>query len=69
MLEIKKTAVLFKEKDLLELERIITDSDEQEALRFLKTSVYNRIAHAQQGRLKSYLDLANPIEGFVWHNK
>ena len=56
MLEIKKTAISLDEKDLMELERIITDSDEKEALRFLKKSVYDRILHAQTGRLKSHLD-------------
>jgi len=56
MLEIKKAAVSLEEKDLIELERIIVDNDEKEALKFLKKSVYDRIAHAQQGRLKSHLD-------------
>ena len=56
VLEIRKTAVSFQETDLMELERIITDSDEKEALRFLKKSVYDRILHAQTGRLKSHLD-------------
>ena len=65
MLEIRKTAVAFDESDLLELERIITDTDEKEALKFLKKSVYERIVHSQQGRLKSHLDAANPVEGFI----
>ena len=69
MLEIRKTAVAFDENDLLELERIITDADEKEALSFLKKSVYDRILHSQQSRLKSHLDAANPIEGFIQHNK
>ena len=50
MLEIRKTAVSFNGKDLMELEKIVTDGDEREALRFLKKSIYDRIAHAQQGR-------------------
>ena len=69
MLEIRKTAVSFDEGDLMELERIATDGDEKEALRFVKKSIYDRIVHAQQGRLKSHLDVANPVEGFVQHNK
>jgi hypothetical protein len=69
MLEIRKTVVSLEEKDLLELERIITDSDEKEAIRFIKKSIYDQIAKAQQGRLKSHLDVANPVEGFVQHNK
>ena len=54
---------------MLELERIITDGEEKEALKFLKKSVYERIIHSQQGRLKSHLDAANPVEGFIQHNK
>ncbi|UCH42403.1 MAG: hypothetical protein JSW16_06185 [Dehalococcoidales bacterium] len=69
MLEIRKTAVSFDERDLMELERIVTDTDEKEALRFLKKCIYDRIAHAQQGRLKSHLDTTNPVEGFVQRNK
>lgn len=69
MLEIRKTAVAFDEKDLMELERIIVDRDEKAAITFLKKCVYDRILHAQQGRLKSHLDTANPIEGFMQRNK
>jgi hypothetical protein len=69
MLEIRKTAVSFDENDLMELERIVTDTDEKEALRFLKKSIYDRILYSQQGRLKSHLDAANPVEGFIQHNK
>ena len=43
MLEIRKTAVSFDEGDLMELERIVTDGDEKEALRFVKKVVYDRI--------------------------
>ena len=69
MLEIRKTAVSLDEKDVMELERIIIDNDREEALKFLKKSTYDHIAHAQQGRLKSHLDAANPVEGFIQHNK
>ena len=69
MLEIRKTAVSFDEQDLMELERIVTDADEKEALKFLKKSIYARILSSQQGRLKSHLDAANPVEGFTQHNK
>jgi len=70
MLEIRKTALSFDEKDLMELERIVTDDDEKEALRFIKKSVYDRISHAQTGRLKSHLDTgADPIDGFINGNK
>ena len=56
MLEIRKTAVSFDERDLLELERIMVDNDQTEGMKFLKKCVYDRIAHAQTGRLKSHLD-------------
>ena len=69
MLEIKKSAVSLDEEDVMELERIITDNDEKEALRFIKKAIYDRILHSQQGRLKSHLDAANPVEGFIQHNK
>jgi len=69
MLEIRKTAVSFDESDMIEIERIVTDSDEKEALIFIKSAVYNRILHSQQGRLKSHLDAANPVEGFIQKTK
>ena len=69
MLEIRKTAVSLDEKDLMELERIVTDGDEKEAIRFVKKAIYDRILHSQQGKLKSHLDVANPVEGFIQHNK
>ena len=69
MLEIRKAAIAFDENELLELERIVIDSDEKGALRFLKKAVYDRIVHAQQGRLKSHLDAGgDPVEGFIKHN-
>jgi len=69
MLEIRKTAVGLDEKELLELERIITDGDEKEALVFLKKAVYDKVARSQQGKLKSHLDTGvNPVEGFLKDN-
>jgi len=70
MLEIKTTAISLDEKEILELERIVTDSDEKESLRFIKKSIYDRIVHAQQGKLKSHLDTGiNPVEGFIKNDK
>ncbi len=69
MLEIKKSVVAFDESDLLELKRIVTDDDEKEGLKFLKRIVYDRIAHSQQGRLKSHLDSADPVKKFTADNK
>lgn len=69
MLEIKKTAIAFDEKELIRLEGIIIDEDEAEALKFLKRAVYNKIAKGQQGRLKSHLDTqGDPVEGFKRRN-
>ena len=69
MLEIKKAAVSFDEQDIMELERIVMDDDEKEALRFVKKSIYERILQSQQGKLKSHLDAANPVEGFIQHTR
>lgn len=69
MLEMRKTVVSFDEGDLMLLERIMTDKDADEASKFLKKCVYDRISHAQQGRLKSHLDGTNPVEGFIKDNK
>jgi hypothetical protein len=69
MLEIRKTAVSFDEEDLMLLERIMTDNDVNEASKFLKKCVYERISQSQQGRLKSRLDGTNSVEGFIKGNK
>jgi len=69
MLETKRTAVSFDEQDIIELERIVTDGDEKEAFRSVKKAIYDRILHSQQGKLKSHLDAANPVEGFIQHKK
>ena len=65
MLEIRRTAIAFDEEELLELERIIMDREEKEALSFLRKAVYNKITRSQQGQLKSHLDTSsNTIEKF-----
>ena len=49
----------------MKLERIATDRDEKEALRFLKKAVYDKIIRSQQGKLKSHLyPGGDPVEGF-----
>ncbi|MFB0558934.1 MAG: hypothetical protein ACETVS_00120 [Dehalococcoidales bacterium] len=48
MLEIKRPAIGLDESELLELERIITDGDEKEALRFLRKRVYDKVAQSQR---------------------
>ena len=69
MLEIRRAAIALDEEELLELERVITDRNAKEALRFLKKSVYDKVTRSQQGRLKSHLDVANPVERFKKGNK
>jgi len=70
VLEIRKAAISLDEAEVLELERVITDRDEKEAIVFLKRCVYDRILHAQQGRLKSHLDSGdNPVDKFVKGNR
>lgn len=49
MLEARKTAVALEEEELVELQRIIIDRDEKEALKFLKKSVYDKVAKSQKG--------------------
>jgi hypothetical protein len=50
MIEIRKTAIALEEEELLELERIVVDRDESEALDFLKKSVYDKVVESQQVR-------------------
>ncbi len=65
MLEIRKTAIALEEEELLELERIMIDRDSEEALVFLRKSVYNKISRSQQGKLKSHLDTGgDSVESF-----
>jgi hypothetical protein len=48
MLEIRRTAIALEEEELLELECIVVDCDEKEALRFLNKSVYNKVANSRK---------------------
>ncbi len=65
MLEIRKAAIALDEQELLELERIVTDCEEKEALSFLKKAVYNKIACSQQEKLRYHLDInGDPVERF-----
>ena len=50
MIEIRKTAIALEKEELLELERIMVDRDESEALDFLKKSVYDKVVDSQQVR-------------------
>jgi len=50
MIEIRKTAIALEEEELLELEHIMVDHDETEALDFLKKSVYDKVVDSQAVR-------------------
>jgi hypothetical protein len=56
MLQISRKVLSLEPQEIMELERIITDDDRDEALRFLKRSVYKRLLTSQEDRLKSHLD-------------
>jgi hypothetical protein len=47
MLETRKTIIAFEENDLIELERIIIESNVKDALRFLRKTVYEKEVHSQ----------------------
>jgi hypothetical protein len=65
VLEIRKAVLTIEESELVDLQRIIIDTDKEEALRFLKKSVYDKILHSQQGKLKSHLEgESHPTEKF-----
>jgi len=49
MLEIRKTAVSFDERDLMGLERTVTGGDEKEAFRFVKRSIYDSYILSRAG--------------------
>ena len=70
VLEIKKTVLTIEENELIELERIVIDGDKEEALSYLKKSVYGKILRSQQGKLKSHLEgESNPSLRFINDNK
>jgi len=48
MLEIRRTAIALGEQELMELEKIIADDDEKEALRFLRKIVYDKLTQSQR---------------------
>ena len=43
MLEMRKMVVSLENADLMELEGIIMDGDEKEALKYLKKTIYDRV--------------------------
>lgn len=65
MLEMTKMVLPLEASDLMALEVIIADGDEEEALRYLKKTVYDRLLRVRQGRLTSHLDGGKAAEGFA----
>ena len=57
MVQIRKTVVPLDEEEVMALEQIIVDSDEKEALRFLKKVIYDKIGRSERGKLKTDLDM------------
>jgi len=58
MLLIKKTVVPLDEEEMMALEQIVIDHDEDEAFKFLKKAIYDKIARSQRGKLKTDLDMS-----------
>jgi len=48
MLEIKREIVSLEPEDVMELERIITDQDQESAYQFLKKRIYQRLEISQR---------------------
>ncbi len=65
MLSITRKALTLEPEEVMELERIITDEDREEAFRFLKKCVYRKLLTSQEDRLKCHLDgEKDPAESF-----
>ncbi|MBI2907962.1 MAG: hypothetical protein HYX92_09935 [Chloroflexi bacterium] len=47
MLQIRKNAIVLEEADLLVLESVLVGGDPNEAMRFLKESVYHKLSRSK----------------------
>jgi hypothetical protein len=56
MLEITRKTVTLEPQEVMDLERIVTDEDREEAFLFLKRSIYRKLHTSQENRLKSHMD-------------
>lgn len=56
MLEITRKTLTLEPQEVMEMERIVMDEDQAEALIFLKKKIYHRLLASQENRLKSHLD-------------
>jgi hypothetical protein len=59
MLEITRKTLTLEPQEVMEIERIITDEDQEEAFIFLKKKIYQKLITSQENRLKSHLDGCN----------
>ncbi len=66
MLEITRKTVTLEPNEVMEMERIVTDEDQEEAFIFLKKKIYQRLITSQENRLKSHLDgCQDPASNFA----
>ena len=66
MLEITQKTLTLEPQEVMEIERIITDENQEEAFIFLKKKIYQRLLASQENRLKSHLDGCNdPATSFA----
>ena len=56
MLEINKKALILEPDEVMELERIITDGDQEGAYQFLRRIIYQKCLSSQENRFKSHLN-------------
>ncbi|MEW5802827.1 MAG: hypothetical protein AB1847_12075 [bacterium] len=56
MLEITRKVLTLESQEVMELERIITDEDKEDAYLFLKKCIYRKLHSSQENKLKSHLD-------------
>ena len=66
MLEIARKTLTLEPQEVMEMERIVTDEDQEEAFIFLKKKIYQKLLNSQENRLKSHLDgCQNPALTFA----
>jgi len=56
MLEITRKTLTLEPLEVMEMERIVTDEDQEEAFIFLKKKIYQTLLNSQENRLNSHLD-------------
>lgn len=56
MLDITMKTLTLEAQEVMEMERIVTDEDQEEVFIFLKKKIYQRLLTSKENRLKSHLD-------------